>query len=267
MATSGGPDPARTFEALLACARAGDPEAQAELFKSARVRIGEWATRRLGTAPLGVSRPSDIAQDTSFQAYLGFASFKGTTEAEWVSWLQKIFRNCIAQSVRAARQKKRDERRTVALDASEVARARSGQPSPSEITAAGEHWQQLMAHIFELPPDQKEAIWLVHLKPLPIAEAAKQMGKSKGAIGGLLQRGLKALRARMAGEDPDASPPSAAHQEAAAALLVYLERCEREGHVDVTSFLAEHPGCADELREMIELTARIRALRPASSLE
>lgn len=256
------PDARNTFEALLERARSGDPEALKELFESARRLIGDLAAQQLSGTSVGLSRPSDIAQDTSIQAYTGFDSFKGTTEGEWESWVRAILRSCIAQSRRAARQQKRDERKTVTLDDSQVGRTRSGQPSPSEVTARGEHWQQILGHIFDLPPDQKAAIRLVHLKGLPTAEAAKQMGKSEGAIGGLLYRGIETLRARMAGKKSDGSSPSTPHQEAVAALLDYLKRCEREGQVDVASFVAEHPGCADELREMIEWTANVRALRP-----
>lgn len=258
------PDARKTFEALLERARSGNPEALKELFESARQLVGGWAVQQLSGTSVGLSRPSDIAQDTSIQAYTGFDSFEGKTEAEWEAWLRAILRNCIAQSSRTARQQKRDERRTVTLDDSEVGRTRSGQPSPSEVTAHKENWQQLMGHIVDLPADQQAAIRLVHFKELPPAEAAKQMGKSEGAVGGLLYRGIQTLRTRMAGKKPDGSLPSAPHQEAAAALLEYIKRCEREGQVDVESFVAEHPGCSDELREMIEWTAQIRALRPQS---
>lgn len=266
---SGRADLPGTVEALLERARSGDQAALEELFQLARPLIGEWATLQLGQTPVGLSRPSDIAQDTSIQAYTAFAAFQGTTEAEWRAWLRAIFRNCVAQSLRAARQQKRDERKTVSLEASEIEQASSGQPSPSEATADKEHWRQLMAHIFELPADQKEAIVLMYLKALPIAEAARQMARSEGAIGGLLQRGLEALRERVAAAEkkPAASLPSAAHQEAAAALIAYLKRYEREGEIDVEAFVAGYPACAAELRQMIDWTGRIRALRPTSVLE
>lgn len=261
---SGSADPRTTFDALLLRARSGDPGALEELFEAARQRIDQWASRRLRETTIGLARSSDIAQETSMQAFTGFASFEGTTEAEWEAWLRSILRNCIRQAARAARRKKRDDDATVPLESSVIARASSGQPSPSEATATGERWQQLMAHIFELPPDQKEAISLVHFKLLPIAEAAKQMGRTEAAVHGLLQRGLGALRDRLGGEQPEPSLPGAALQEAAAALIVYLKRREREGEIDLESFLAEYPACARELRQMIDLMARIRALRPAS---
>lgn len=264
---SGEADPRGTVDELLERAGSGDPEARKELFELARSLVAMWASQRLSQRWLGLSRPSDIAQDTSFQAFLRFDSFKGTTRAEWESWLQTIFRNCAAQSLRAAWRKKRDDRETVSLDDSEVGIVRSGQPSPSEVTATMEHWRDLMAQIFELPEEQKQAISLVHFKALPIAEAAKQMGKSEAAIGGLLQRGIKTLRERMTGRDPSASLPITVQQEAATALLVYLERRGREGPIDVASFVAEYDACADELREMIDWTERIRAVHPTSVLE
>src|SRR5262249_36097678 len=105
---SGAADLRDTVEALLQRARSGDLEALEALFEFARPLIGEWASRQVNPAGLGLSRPSDIAQDTAIQAYTRFASFEGKTEAEWAAWLQSIFRNCIAQSLRAARRKKRD---------------------------------------------------------------------------------------------------------------------------------------------------------------
>jgi RNA polymerase sigma-70 factor (ECF subfamily) len=261
---SGRADLPGTVEALLVRVRSGDPAALPELFRTIRPLLGTWAAHELRGTPAGLSRPSDIAQDTTFKALTGFASFRGKTEAELHAWLRKILQTCIAQSRRAARQQKRDERRTVSLD-SEVARESSGQPSPSEVTATGEHWQQILTCIFELPSEQKEAIWLVYLKRVPIAEVAKTMGKSEAAIGGLLHRGIEAIRVGVAGIKPEASP-NAVHRGAAAALVDYLKRCEHEGEIDVESFVAEHPGCAGELREAIDWTLRLRALRPTSAL-
>ena len=65
--------------------------------------------------------------------------------------------------------------------------------------AVEEEWRSLYTFIFELPDAQREAIWLCHLRETPVAEVASRMGRTEAAVAGLLQRGLKALRARMTG--------------------------------------------------------------------
>ena len=46
----------------------------------------------------------------------------------------------------------------------------------------------------QLPKDQRTAIEMHHLKGVPVAELARQMGRSGAAVTNLLYRGLKRLR-------------------------------------------------------------------------
>ena len=46
----------------------------------------------------------------------------------------------------------------------------------------------------QLPDDQRQAVEMRHLQGLATAEIAERMKRSVAAIGGLLQRGLRALR-------------------------------------------------------------------------
>jgi RNA polymerase sigma-70 factor (ECF subfamily) len=60
----------------------------------------------------------------------------------------------------------------------------------------------------EMPDDQRLAVELHHLKGFSLAEVGHQLGKSKASVAGLLRRGLRTLRQRLAergGEDGDAS--------------------------------------------------------------
>jgi RNA polymerase sigma-70 factor (ECF subfamily) len=46
----------------------------------------------------------------------------------------------------------------------------------------------------QLSLDQRRAVELHHLKGCPVAQLSREMGRSEGAVGALLVRGLKKLR-------------------------------------------------------------------------
>src|SRR5436190_24159370 len=71
-----------SFADLLDCARAGDQTSLEELFRRYQPRIGEWAAQRLRKPLPGLSRPSDIAQETVLHAFRRFSTFSGETESE-----------------------------------------------------------------------------------------------------------------------------------------------------------------------------------------
>ncbi|WP_257450036.1 sigma-70 family RNA polymerase sigma factor [Archangium lipolyticum] len=260
--------PEVSFEELLRRARAGDERARAALFKRYEPMLGKWAMGTLARVPPGVAHPSDITQDTVERAFSRFSSFKGATEAEWIGWLKSILRNRAVQSVREARRQKRGPSSTVPLDSPEALTAAARQQSPSQAAAVQEDWRMLLALLFQLPDDQRQAIWLCHLKDLPVAEAARHMGRTEPSVAGLQQRGLEALRARRAeslGLKPgEPSTVTNTVNDAAAALLTYLRRRDAREKVEPASFLAEHPDCADELRDMLDWIERLQALRPAT---
>jgi len=258
-----------SFEELLRRARAGEQGALEALFQRCRPKIHEWTSRRLAGAQPGGARPSDIAQETAERAFRKFSTFQGSTEGEWFTWLERIFRSRAAQSVRDARRKKRQAPGTVPLDAPEAVAAPAHQKSPSQALSHSEEWRRLLALLYELPDDQRDAMGLCYLKELPVAEAAQRMNKTKPAVEGLLQRGLRALRARMA-EDPSAEPRatsgSPADMEATAAALVeYLRRRDAGERIDPVAFIARHPECGSELGAMLHWIERLQALRPSGT--
>jgi RNA polymerase sigma-70 factor (ECF subfamily) len=68
------------------------------------------------------------------------------------------------------------------------------QTSPSQRAARQEQLLRLAEALARLPEDQRMAVELHHLRGCAVAEVARRMGRSDGAVGALLVRGLKRLR-------------------------------------------------------------------------
>jgi RNA polymerase sigma-70 factor (ECF subfamily) len=72
------------------------------------------------------------------------------------------------------------------------------QSSPSMVAERQEQLLLLAEALGQLPEDQRTAVELHHLKGMPVAELATQMGRSGAAVTNLLYRGLKRLREQLA---------------------------------------------------------------------
>jgi RNA polymerase sigma-70 factor (ECF subfamily) len=261
--------PELSFEELLQRARAGEKSAINELFRRSRKTLDSWATRRLARSAPGDARPSDISQAISERILLAFPTFRGSTAGEWFGWLKKVFNSHMTQSLRAARTLKRDAPGgLVSLDSEEAEEVVSRNTSPSQVTADREEWHTLFACIYELPPDQREAIILRYVKELPVAEIARLMNRTQSSVNGLVSRGLAQV-VEWIKESYQASPgaPRKAPPlgDAADAFMMYLRLCDSGTPPEPEAFLAAHPGCADELRDMLHWIERLRALRPTAS--
>jgi RNA polymerase sigma-70 factor (ECF subfamily) len=143
---------------------------------------------------------SDLVGETLLKACAELSGFRGSTEAELVAWLQQILAHCAIDQVRRERAGKRD----VALERSPQAAAgessarleafvRARGPSPSEEAQQREEVLRLAAAIDQLPDAERDVVILRKLMGLPIAGIAEQLGRTKKAVAGLLERGLHRL--------------------------------------------------------------------------
>lgn len=252
-----------SVEELLFHARAGETGALEELFRQSQPKLAHWAEQRVSPDALGGNRPSDIVQESAFKAFQKFASFEGSSEGEWFAWLKKVVSSRVMDLARHAQSKMRDESKTLSMEETGE-EGRDSQRSPSQVSSLQEEKRQLLAGLYQLPEDQREALSLFHLKSFSVAEVARSMGKSPDAVDSLMRRALKSLRKQMQGAPQETDSPEAvtARNAADVALLAYFRRREAGETVDLAAFCAEYPACADELRGLLHWLEQLAALRP-----
>ncbi len=149
--------------------------------------------------------PSDIVQETFFEAHRDFHQFRGQSTGEFVAWLRKILVNNLLHVVEQhLLAEKRDVRREVSLEQigkrleQSTARLESllAEPgdSPSGYAQRNEQEVMLADALAELPGDYRQVILLRHVEGLPFDEVARRMDRSSGAVRMLWLRALERLR-------------------------------------------------------------------------
>ena len=147
---------------------------------------------------------SGIVQQTLLEAHQLLSQGQPVEPDELPPLLRRLLANNLADEARKARTLKRDTGREQSLDdALERSSARleaflaAEQSSPSVRAERNEELQRLAEALEKLPESQRQAVELHYLQGLSLADVAAHLGRTKAAIGGLLRRGLDALRASM----------------------------------------------------------------------
>lgn len=164
----------------------------AQLEKNLRVRVS----------------PSDVVQETFFEAHRDFPQFRGQSSAEFLAWLRRILVNNLCRVVEQhILAEKRDVRREVSLERlataleQSTARLEAVIPDPGSSPSAGAHRREieivLADQLAELPSDYRDVIVLRHIEALPFDEIGRRMERSSGAVRMLWLRAVKMLRERL----------------------------------------------------------------------
>ena len=147
---------------------------------------------------------SGVVQQTLLELHQTFDRFRAWDEVQKAAWLRKTLAHNLIDEVRKLRTAGRDVAREQPLEAQlERSSARleawlaADQTSPSQRVVRQERLLRLAEALARLPEDQRTAVELHHLRGYAVAEIARQMGRSDGAVGALLVRGLKKLRDRL----------------------------------------------------------------------
>lgn len=146
---------------------------------------------------------SDIVQQAMLNAVGSIDQFRGATEPELRAWLRQILVRQICHLDRDLHRDKRDVRREQSME-QKLAQSSmrlegllaADQATPSQVAVVGENVTALVTAIDRLPDGQRQAIELHYLEGLKLAEVAETLGKTTGAVAGLLHRGMKQLRAQ-----------------------------------------------------------------------
>ena len=155
-----------------------------------------WATTQM-PAWLGAKLdPEDLVQQTLLESVRGGGRLAGKPEREVLAYLRRALINNLI-----------DAARKYAPSRGEVSSAGVGgssrgpgdwlaapDTSPSERYAKRERAAQLTEGLTRLPEAQRMAVEMRYLRGAKVAEIAKSMGKTEGAVAALLHRAVTALK-------------------------------------------------------------------------
>ena len=140
---------------------------------------------------------SGVVQQTLLEAHLARQRIADWDEAQQAAWLRRLLAHNLTDEVRKLRTEARDVQREQALDASSArleAFLAAEQSSPSEQAQRKETALQLADALERLPPDAREALVLQHWHGWTLAQIAERLGRTPGAVAGLIHRGLQQLK-------------------------------------------------------------------------
>ena len=174
-------------ESLVQRAQHQDREAFAELYEAYFDKIYRYVALRIGNK----TEAEDLTQQVFLNALQSISSFKWKG-IPFSAWLFRIAHNLAVDYLR-----KRAKHITGSLDESEA----MSDSNPELEVARKLDIERLLQATQQLTQAQREVISLRFTSELPIARAAKVMGKSEGAVKALQHSAIVALRKTLAGTD------------------------------------------------------------------
>ncbi len=166
-------------ESLVRRAQHRDQEAFAQLYEEHFDKIYRYVTFKIGNK----TEAEDMTQQVFLNALQSISSFKWKG-VPFSAWLFRIAHNQVVDYFRSKK------RTTVPLDESLA----SNDNNPQLVAEQRLDIEQLLLATKQLTEAQREVISLRFAGELPIAQVAKTMGKSQGAVKALQHSAIVALR-------------------------------------------------------------------------
>lgn len=174
----------REEESLIRRAKERDPVALTQIYEDNFDRIYRYIVLKIGDR----NEAEDMTQQVFLNAIKAIPGYK-SKGMPFSSWLYRIAHNQVVDYFR-----KKSKRQFVPLDE----RMESGNEDPEQFAVRKMQVEELSQATKQLTKAQQEVISLRFAGELSIAEVAKMMGKSIGAIKALQHSAIVALRKVMA---------------------------------------------------------------------
>ena len=176
----------RRWRDWMVAAQSDDARAYEKLLSELRPHLRGLVGRRF--------HASDGLEDVVQNAFLSIHRARHTYRPEqpFCPWVRAVARNAVIDHLR---RRARRVSREVSMEA-------PGVPEPSiephQVGQLAVLSQELLRALAEIPAQQREAVELIQLRELSVAEAAVRVGVSRGALKLRAHRGYRALRERLA---------------------------------------------------------------------
>ncbi len=178
------------WRAWMVAAQAGDPVSYEKLLLELLPMVRRFVVNRI----FETAAVEDVVQNVFVSVHRARHTYR--SERPFRPWLYAIARNAVIDHVRV---RARRLRREVSLEADGVR-----EPAVEADALSDDRLSpRLEAALGALPAKQRQAVELIHVEGLSVAEAARRAGVSRSALKVRAHRGYRALRAQL-GEGDDA---------------------------------------------------------------
>jgi len=171
-------DRAERWRAWMAAAQQGDADAYERLLTELLPFISGIVRGRVGADPAA----EDIVQEVLLSIHTARHTFR--PERPLIPWVRAIARNAV---IDWARRQSRTRARESAVEVDELA-------APERDVQSRALPRGLERALSSLPESQREAVVMLKLEGLTVAEAADRVGATPGALKLRAHRGYRALR-------------------------------------------------------------------------
>ena len=172
-------------ESLVRRAQQHDQTALTQIYEENFDKIYRYIVLKIGDR----TEAEDMTQQVFLSAFKAISSFKHRKGTPFSSWLYRIAHNQIVDYLR-----KKSKRATVPLEETLA----SGDINPGQEAERNLAIEQLASATKQLTKAQQEVISLRFAGELSVAQAAKVIGKSEGAVKALQHSAIVSLRKLLA---------------------------------------------------------------------